>query len=102
MNGHSTNGDGRAHATKLTPETVVPGTMPVWQAQTPVYEGELGAVTGGSLSGGLEVRLDASVAVQDMVVGNYVTIEAGDQRFFGMITDVELQTTMQKLAQTPP
>ena len=102
MNGHSTNGDGRAHAAKLKPEAIVPGTMPVWPAQTPVHEGELGAVTGGSLSGGLEVRLDARVPVQEMVVGNYVTIEAGDQRFFGMITDVELQTTMQKLAQTPP
>jgi DNA helicase HerA-like ATPase len=62
----------------------------------------LGAVVGGSLSGGLEVRLDAEVDVEEMAVGRYVTVEARGQLFFGMITDVELHTTIAQLADQPP
>jgi uncharacterized protein len=64
----------------------------------------LGSVVGGSLSQGLKVRLDAEVDVEEMAVGRYVTVEAGSRQhlFFGMITDVELQTTMPALLDTPP
>jgi DNA helicase HerA-like ATPase len=62
----------------------------------------LGSVVGGSLSGGLEVRLDPEVDVEEMAVGRYVTVEAHGQLFFGMITDVELRTTMDALTQSPP
>jgi hypothetical protein len=62
----------------------------------------LGSVVGGSLSAGLEVRLDAEVDVEAMAVGRYVTIDAHEQRFFGMITDVELRTTIDALTETPP
>ncbi len=62
----------------------------------------LGAVIGGSLSHGLEVRLDSNVDVEAMAVGRYATIEANGQLFFGMITDVELRTTMPALLDSPP
>src|SRR5438067_6744775 len=62
----------------------------------------LGSVVGGSLSHGLEVRLDAEVEVEAMAVGRYVTVEAQEQLFFGMITDVELKTTMPALLDMPP
>jgi len=50
----------------------------------------LGIVVSGSLEKGLEVRLDSSVSIEDMVVGRYVTIEGSKRRFFGMITDITL------------
>jgi uncharacterized protein len=103
MNGHQTNGNnGRAHAEKLLPEFSAPLVTSLQDGRAAGREDELGAVVGGSLSAGLQVRLDAGIAVEDMIVGNYVTIDAGSQRFFGMITDVELDSTMSKLAQTPP
>jgi len=62
----------------------------------------LGIVVSGSLNKGLEVRLDSSASVEDMVVGRYVTIEGQMRRFFGMITDVSLGVIDQKLTVTPP
>jgi DNA helicase HerA-like ATPase len=62
----------------------------------------LGAVVSGSLNRGIEVRLDASVSVEDMAVGRYVTIEGAKQRFFGMITDVGLETVDPRTTVTPP
>ena len=49
---------------------------------------KLGIVTNASLEKGVDVRLDAPISVEDMVVGRYVTIEGQKRRFFGMITDV--------------
>ena len=62
----------------------------------------LGIVVSGSLDKGVEVRLDSSASVEDMVVGRYVTIEGDKRRFFSMITDISLGVTDQKLTQTPP
>ncbi len=62
----------------------------------------LGIVTSGSLDRGIDVKLDSSVSVEDMAVGRYVTIEGQKRRFFGMITDISLGVTDQKLTLTPP
>src|SRR3972149_9280981 len=62
----------------------------------------LGIVTAGSLTKGVEVRLDSSASVEDMAVGRYVTIEGEKRRFFGMITDISLGVIDQKLTLTPP
>ena len=62
----------------------------------------LGIVTSGSLNKGVEVRLDSSASVEDMVVGRYITIEGEKRRFFGMITDVSLEVIDRKLTVTPP
>jgi hypothetical protein len=62
----------------------------------------LGIVTTASLEKGVDVRLDAPVSVEDMVVGRYVTIEGQKRRFFGMITDVRLGVTDEHLAISPP
>jgi DNA helicase HerA-like ATPase len=62
----------------------------------------LGIVVSGSVDKGVEVRLDSSASVEDMVVGRYVTIDGKRQRFFGMITDVSLGVIDQKLTLTPP
>jgi DNA helicase HerA-like ATPase len=63
---------------------------------------KLGIVTAASLEKGVDVRLDAPVSVEDMVVGRYVTIEGQKRRFFGMITDVRLGVTDERLAVSPP
>jgi DNA helicase HerA-like ATPase len=63
---------------------------------------KLGIVTAASLEKGADVRLDASVSVEDMVVGRYVTIEGKNRRFFGMITDVRLGVTDERLSVSPP
>ena len=62
----------------------------------------LGVVTGGSLSKGLEVRLDPSVSVEEMAVGRYLTIDGSAQRFFGMVTDVELRSLTPQIVASPP
>jgi DNA helicase HerA-like ATPase len=62
----------------------------------------LGTVISGSLTRGVEVRLDASVSVEDMAVGRYVAIDGAKHRFFGMITDVSLETIDPSVAITPP
>ncbi len=62
----------------------------------------LGIVTSGSLNKGVEVRLDSSTSVEDMVVGRYVTIEGKKQHFFGMINDVSLGVTDPRLTLSPP
>ena len=63
---------------------------------------KLGIVTSASLEKGVDVRLDIPVSVEDMVVGRYVTIVGQKRRFFGMITDVSLNYTDQRLSVSPP
>jgi DNA helicase HerA-like ATPase len=62
----------------------------------------LGVVVSGSLTRGVDVRLDASVSIEDMAVGRYVAIEGVKRRFFGMITEVSLETVDPSVAITPP
>jgi DNA helicase HerA-like ATPase len=62
----------------------------------------LGIVINASLERGAEIRLDAPVSVEDMVVGRYVTIQGQKRRFFGMITDVSLKFTDDRLSLSPP
>ena len=62
----------------------------------------LGIVVSGSLTKGVEVRLDSSASIEEMAVGRYVTIEGEKRRFFGMITDISLGVTDQKIILSPP
>ena len=62
----------------------------------------LGSIISGSLTRGVEVKLDASISVEDMAVGRYVAIEGERRRFFGMITDVSLEAIDPRAMVTPP
>jgi len=53
----------------------------------------LGLIVSGSLTSGLDVRLDSGRSVEDVAVGRYVTIQGRRSRFFSIITDVELRAT---------
>src|SRR5581483_11792439 len=62
----------------------------------------LGSVVGGSLTGGLEVGLSGERSVEEMAAGRYVTIQAAGQKFFGMITDIELRASSDAVLRSPP
>ncbi len=62
----------------------------------------LGSIISGSLTRGVEVKLDASISVEDMAVGRYVAIEGERRRFFGMITDVSMEAIDPRAMVTPP
>ena len=67
----------------------------------------LGIVVGGSLSKGLDVKLDVGALpggiIEDMAVGRYVVIEgATGRKFFSIVTDIALDSTNPDLAKAPP
>lgn len=62
----------------------------------------LGVVVGGSLSKGLDVKLDRDTIIEDLAVGRYVVVRGMHKRFFCMITDVMLDTTNPAIRSDPP
>ena len=62
----------------------------------------MGYVVGGSVDKGIEIKLDPSSPIEDVRLGSYVTIQGRSQRFFGMITGINLETTDPSLRSTPP
>lgn len=62
----------------------------------------LGVIVGGSLSGGLDVKLDRDVSPEDLAVGRYVVVRGRRARFFCMITDVALDSTNPQIGRQPP
>jgi DNA helicase HerA-like ATPase len=63
----------------------------------------LGIVVGGSLSLGLNVKLDRSAVVEGMAVGRYVVVRGQTgRRFFSIITDVALDSTNPAIEKAPP
>ena len=62
----------------------------------------LGRVVGGSFSEGLTVKLDGGAPIEDMAVGRYTVIQGGSKRFFGMVTDVSLESSDARLSAFPP
>ena len=63
----------------------------------------LGIVVGGSLSKGLNVKLDRTAVVEGMAVGRYVVVRGQTgRRFFGIITDVALDATNPAIEKSPP
>ncbi|HEY9713312.1 MAG TPA: ATP-binding protein [Chroococcales cyanobacterium] len=62
----------------------------------------LGIITQGSLSTGLEMRLDPQNSVEDLRVGRFVVIEGKSTRFFSMLTDVTLSSNNPSILANPP
>jgi len=63
---------------------------------------QLGIVTQGSLSKGLEMRLSPTSSVEDLRVGKFVVVEGRRTRFFSMLTDVSLGTANPQILLQPP
>ena len=62
----------------------------------------LGVVVGGSLSEGIQSRLDPGVSVEDLAVGRYLVADGRKQKFFCLLTDIELGSTSQDLGALTP
>ncbi len=62
----------------------------------------LGLIVGGSLSRGLEVRLEREVSTEELAVGSYVVVRGQRHRFFSMITDVQLGAASDEFMLNPP
>ncbi|GAB4468807.1 MAG: DUF87 domain-containing protein [Anaerolineae bacterium] len=62
----------------------------------------LGVVVGGSLSRGLDVKLDPHTDIEELAVGRYVVVHGLQQRYFCMITDIALASTNAQIAANPP
>jgi uncharacterized protein len=62
----------------------------------------LGLVIEGSLSQGLNVRLNAEVSVESMRVGKFLVVQGQRSRFFCLLTDVTLETASPRILANPP
>ena len=65
-------------------------------------EKPLGTVIQGSLSQGLEIRLNADISVEDMRVGKFLVVQGVRSRFFCLLTDVCLGTASPRIIANPP
>ncbi|MCP4398238.1 MAG: ATP-binding protein [bacterium] len=63
---------------------------------------ELGTVTRGSLTEGVEMRLASYQSIEDIKAGKFVVIEGQKNDFFSMITDVRLDAANQQILLHPP
>lgn len=62
----------------------------------------IGVVVRGSLTEGLEMRLDEGESIEDVRAGKFVVIEGEKSAFFCMITDVRLDATNPAILVDPP
>jgi DNA helicase HerA-like ATPase len=63
----------------------------------------LGIVVGGSLTEGLTVKLHPQCVLEDLAVGRYVVLRGQTGKtFFGMVTDIRLESLNPALAANPP
>lgn len=63
----------------------------------------LGIVVGGSLSKGLDVKLDPATVIEGLAVGRYVVVHGQTgRRFFSIVTDVELDALNPLIEKSPP
>ncbi|PID56752.1 ATPase [candidate division KSB3 bacterium] len=63
---------------------------------------EIGTVTCGSLTEGIEMRLAPCQSIEDVKAGKFVVIEGRKNDFFSMITDVRLDTANRQIVLHPP
>ena len=63
----------------------------------------LGIVVGGSLSKGLDVKLDQTTVIEGLAVGRYVVVRGQTgRRFFSIVTDVRLDALNPLIEKAPP
>src|SRR6476659_936787 len=62
---------------------------------------QLGVVTGGGFAAGLEVRLDGASS-EEMQVGSFVVLQGDHNRYFSLLSDLQLQVTDPAVTSDPP
>ncbi len=87
----------------MTEQFPDPANLDEWfpREEAPLRQ-RLGVVVGGSLSKGLDVKLDRDTKIEDLAVGRYVVVRGQQMDFFCMITDVALETTNPAIRSDPP
>lgn len=71
--------------------------------QTSVRRGrQIGLVTKGSLTEGLEMKLNHDVSPEEIKAGKFVVVEGDKLDFFSLITDVRLDATHHSILDNPP
>jgi hypothetical protein len=63
---------------------------------------QLGVVTDGAFNAGLTVRLDPACSTEDLRIGSFVIVEGEHNRYFSMISDMQLRATDARLLADPP
>ncbi len=63
---------------------------------------QVGIITHGSLSQGVEMKLAAGVSVEDVKAGTFVVIQGHRFDFFSLITDVTIAATNENVLLYPP
>lgn len=63
---------------------------------------KLGVITHGSLTQGVEMKLDAAESIEEVVAGTFVVIQGERYDFFSMITDVTIEAANEKILLNPP
>jgi DNA helicase HerA-like ATPase len=56
-------------------------------------QGKLGPVISGSLVKGIDVKLNPGISIENIYVGRHVVIRGQRDSFFGLITDISLEST---------
>ena len=62
----------------------------------------LGMVLAGSLTEGVRIKLASDVSTEQIKVGTFVSIRGELMRFFGVVTDVSLDSMDSSLTSIPP
>ena len=79
------------------------GPRPMRTVPEPDVAGPLGIVVAGSLSKGLDVKLDRGTIIEGLAVGRYVVVRGQTgRRFFSMVTDVQLDALNPLIEKMPP
>jgi len=63
---------------------------------------KIGVITHGSLNQGVEMKLDAAEAIEDVVAGTFVVIQGAQYDFFSLITDVTIDAANENILLHPP
>lgn len=63
---------------------------------------EIGVVVGGSLTEGVEVRLNPHTNTENLRAGAFVRVQGSTSRFFGIITDIYLGMVDKFVGMNPP
>ena len=62
----------------------------------------LGVVVDGTFNSGLIIRLNAGVSTELLRIGNFVVIEGQHNRYFSLISDMQLKATDPRMLSDPP
>lgn len=72
------------------------------KAKNEIESEEIGVISRGSLSEGLEMRLAEGKSVEDLRVGKFMVIRGDRNRYFAMLNDVQLSASHSGFLLAPP